>query len=123
MKSDGQSFLERLGVSSKTRFELRFSRVAMRLELGEVLDATELSLLYEAAFLATLCNIAFNGLGGCGGQIKPERETSRIMLEREFMAARERFFGSDGWKALPLPQRGSVLRIFLDVKIVQANFA
>ncbi len=123
MKANGQNFLEQLAVSSKNRFEARFSRVSLRLGLGEVLDAGELSLLYEAAFLATLCNIAFNGLGGCEGEIKPERETSRIMLEREFMGARDRFFNSAGWKGLPLHQRGSVQRIFLDVFVVLANVA
>ena len=97
--------------------------VSLRLGLGDALAADELSLLYEAAFLATLCNIAFNGLGGCGGEIKPERETSRIMLEREFMAARDNFFRSAGWKALPPTQRGSIEKIFLDVFVIQANLA
>jgi hypothetical protein len=121
MKADGKIFLENLAVSSTNRFEKRFSRVSLRLGLGEVLEACELSLLYEASFLATLCNIAFNGLGGCEGEIKPERENSRIMLEREFMTARDRFFNSSGWKALPESQRGSVQKIFLDVFVVSAN--
>ena len=123
MKTDGQTFLENLAVSSTNRFEIRFSRVSLRLGLGEFLDAGELSLLYDAAFLGTLCNIAFNGLGGCEGEIKPERETARIMLEWEFMAARDRFFNSAGWQALPPSQRGPVQRIFLDVMVVEENLA
>jgi len=91
MKTDGQSFLDQLAGSSPDGFAVRFSRISTRLGLGVSLNGREVSLLYEAAFYATLCNIAFNGLGGCGGQVKPSREANRIDLEREFMAARDRF--------------------------------
>jgi len=70
-----------------------------------------------------LCNISFNGLGGCGGEIKPERETARIMLEREFMAARTRFFTSTGWKTLARHLRESIKNVFLSVRIAEANMA
>ncbi len=80
-------------------------------------------MLYTAAFHATLCNIAFNGLGGCGGEITPDREPVRIALEREFMAAREMFFGSRGWNAMPAAVRGSVRRLFLHVTIAERNLA
>ena len=91
MKTDGQSFLDQLAGSAQNGFAVRFSRISTRLGLGVSLNGREVSLLYEAAFYATLCNIAFNGLGGCGGQVKPSREANRIDLEREFMAARDRF--------------------------------
>jgi len=123
METDGNAFLEHLAISSSNRFQSRFSRVSMRLGLGQSLNAEELNLLYEAAFLAALCNISFNGLGGCGGEIKPERETARIMLEREYMAARERFLKSIGWKTLPKHLCESIKNVFLDVRVVEANMA
>lgn len=83
----------------------------------------ELSFLYQAAFCATLCNIAFNGLGGCGGVIRPQRELSRRRLEQDFMAARDKFFASAGWRALPNPQKSSVQRIFLNVFVMDENLA
>jgi len=123
METDGNAFLEHLAISSSNRFQSRFSRVSLRLGLGQHLKADELHLLYEAAFLAALCNISFNGLGGCGGEIKPERETARIMLEREFMAARGRFFESIGWKSLKANLKESVKNVFLEVRVVEANMA
>jgi hypothetical protein len=123
METDGNAFLEHLSISSSNRFQSRFSRVSLRLGLGQSLNAEELHLLYEAAFLAALCNISFNGLGGCGGEIKPERETARIMLEREYMAARERFLNSIGWKSLPKHLCESIKNVFLDVRVVEANMA
>ena len=123
METDGNAFLEHLAISSSNRFQSRFSRVSLRLGLGEFLKAEELHQLYEAAFLAALCNISFNGLGGCGGEIKPERETARIMLEREFMAARGRFYRSTGWRTLKRNLRESIKQVFLDVQVVEANMA
>lgn len=123
METDGNAFLEHLALSCSNRFQSRFSRVSLRLGLGQFLNATELNLLYEAAFLAALCNISFNGLGGCGGEIKPERETARIMLEREFMASRTRFFTSTGWKTLAKHLRESIKNVFLSVRITEANMA
>jgi hypothetical protein len=123
METDGNVFLEHLSISSSNRFQSRFSRVSLRLGLGQFLKAEELHLLYEAAFLAALCNISFNGLGGCGGEIKPERETARIMLEREYMSARTRFFASVGWQDLKANLRESVKNVFLEVRIAEANMA
>jgi len=123
METDGNAFLEHLSISSSNRFQSRFSRVSLRLGLGQFLKAGELHLLYEAAFLAALCNISFNGLGGCGGEIKPERETARIMLEREYMSARTRFFASVGWLDLKANLRESVKNVFLEVRIAEANMA
>lgn len=104
-------------------FENRFSRIAKRLELGATLDEDELRLLFEAAFYACLCNIAFNGLGGCQGEIKPEREANRIRLEQDFMAVRERFLDCAGWRALAAFQRGQVVRIFLNVFVDEDKLA
>ena len=123
MNTDGQAFLEHIAVSSTNKFEVRFSRISIRLDLGSALDAKELSLLYEAAFLATLCNIAFNGLGGCGGEIKPDRELVRIMLEREFMEARTRFERCAGRKQLTSIQQTSIEHIFLNVFVSEENLS
>ena len=123
MKTDGQAFLEHIAVSSTNKFEVRFSRISSRLDLGEALDARELSLLYEAAFLATLCNIAFNGLGGCSGQIRPDREIVRTMLEREFMTSRGRFLTCAGMKRLSVPQAASIEKIFLSVFVAEDKLA
>ena len=123
MQTDGQDFLERLVSHSPNNFEGRFAKTSKKLGLGGLLTAAELNLLYEAAFYSTLCNIAFNGLGGWGGIIKPERESTRIKLEQGFMAAREKFFASRGWKKLHARARGSVKRIFLDVFVEENNLA
>jgi hypothetical protein len=120
--TDGQAFLEFISGSSSNKFEICFSKISARLNLGEALDAKELSLLYEAAFLATLCNISFNGLG-CGGEIKPNRELIRTMLEREYMAARARFLRCTGIERLSAAQTGSINRIFLRVFVMDPNLA
>jgi hypothetical protein len=64
MKTGGQNFLQKLSGPSYNGFERRFSKISIRLGLGNSLTEDELRLLYEATFRATLCNIAFNGLGG-----------------------------------------------------------
>ena len=119
MKADGQNFLDQLASASSTGFEKRFAQISTRLGLAIKLDANELGLLCEAAFYATLCNIAFNGLGGCVGGIRPEREAHRMRLEREFMAASDRFFASAGGKSLAASEKGSIQRIFLNVVVVE----
>jgi hypothetical protein len=123
MKTDGRNYLDLLGGPSRNGFERRFSKISMRLGLGKTLMGHEIRLLYEATFCATLCNIAFNGLGGCGGEIKPEQEANRRNLEREFMVARGKLYSSVGWEALLASVKGSVQRIFLSVIIAEANFA
>ena len=123
MKTDGQAFLEQIAVASTNKFEVRFSKISSRLDLGAALDAIELSLLYEAAFLATLCNISFNGLAGCSGKILPERETARCLLEREFMAARDKFCRCEGIARLSLDQLTAVEIIFLSVIVDDENLA
>jgi hypothetical protein len=123
MKTDGRSYLDLLGDPSCNDFERRFSKISIRLGLGKTLMGCELGLLYEATFCATLCNIAFNGLVGCGGEIKPEQEANRRNLEREFMAARGKLYGSEGWEALSASVKESIQRIFLSVLVAEANLA
>jgi hypothetical protein len=123
MQTDGQAFLEHIQFSSTNKFELRFSRVATRLDLGRALDARELSMLYEATFLATLCNLTLNGLGIFSGESVPEREAIRTLIEREFMSARSRFSKCAGSKRLSGPQKCSVESIFLKVFVAEENLA
>ena len=94
-----------------------------RMSLNDHMSAAELGLLCLAAYYATLCNIAFNGLGGCNGEIKREREAHRIGLERGYMAARERVYGSLGWQSLPESKRESATRVFLSVSVIEQNLA
>jgi hypothetical protein len=122
-RTDGQQFLAKLADSSQNAFEIRFASISTRLGLGMVLNGHELVLLHDAALDGTLCCIAFNGLGGCRGEIKPEREIRRMRLERAFMAARDAFYSSAGCKALPLYQMGAIERIFLNVFVTDDNLA
>src|ERR1017187_5308449 len=89
MMTTGEEYLDELAGFPPKTFPSRFSRYATRLRLGAALDGTELRWLYEAAFGATLCNIALNGLGGCRGEIKPEREPNRRRLGGGVMAGRD----------------------------------
>jgi hypothetical protein len=88
-----------------------------------VLSRDELILLFEVAFAATLCNIAFNGRGGCCGGIKPERERNRTNLERMFMAARDRFYATPGYQALDPAYKASICKSFLTVAVANKNLA
>jgi len=123
MQTDGQAFLDHILFSSTNKFELRFSRIAARLDLGNALDARELSILYEATFLATLCNLTLNGLGIFSGPIRPDRETVRTLLEREFMIARERFSNCAGMKRLSESQKCSIESVLLKVTVTEENLA
>ena len=123
MKTDGQDFLEQLATFPPNTFEGRFLKTSTRLGLGADLAADELSLLYRAAFRAALCNIAFNGLGGCDAQISPDQEGNRIRLEREFMISRDRFYACASWKRLQASQRNSIERVLLQVRVEERNLA
>jgi hypothetical protein len=70
-----------------------------------------------------LCNIAINGLGGCGGRIKPEHEPNRRRLEREFMAARDKLYACAGWRALPPSVRHPIQIVFLRISVNEDNLA
>ena len=121
MTTDGQNFLRELAHFPSNTFEGRFFEISHRLQLGSAFNGHELVLLYEAAFYATLCNISFNGLGGCRGHIKAYREANRISLERAFMAAQERFLACGGWNALHPLERGQIRRILLNVFVAPDN--
>jgi hypothetical protein len=123
MMTTGEEYLNELAGFPPKTFPSHFSNSATRLRLGMVLDRTELKWLYEAAFVAALCIIAINGLGGCGGRIKPEREPNRSRLEREFMAARDKLYACAGWKALPPFVRHPIQRLFLQIFVNEDNLA
>jgi hypothetical protein len=123
MDADSQDFSEELAGCSRPAFKSKFSRLARRLGLRDGLKRAELSCLYEAAFLAALCNISFNGLGGCGGEIRPEKESTRWRLEQAFMDARDNFYRCAGWQALTAAQQKSIRSIFLTVSVNEENLA
>jgi hypothetical protein len=117
LNTSGQEFVSLLASFPKNTFESSFARSATRLELAIELDRDELALLFDAALRARVCYIAFNGLGGCRGEIKPEREVHRIQLERDYMAARDAFFATSGWQSLLPARRGMIHSAFLEVSI------
>ena len=119
----GEEYLNELAAFPPKTFPSRFSTIATRLHLGTAMDQTELRSLYEAAYGATLCNIAINGLGGCGGRIKPEREPNRTRLETEFMAARDTLYACAGWQALPPFVRHPIQSCFLRISVNEDNLA
>ena len=123
MLTTGEEYLNELAGFPPRTFPSHFSCSATRLRLGTVLDRTELKWLYEAAFAAALCNIAINGLGGCGGRIKPEREPNRRRLEKDFMAARDRLYACAGWQALSPFVRHSIQSTFLRVSVNEDKLA
>jgi hypothetical protein len=121
MKTKGQEYIEQLAGFPPRTFESKFSRIAAELHLATTMDKTELECLFTAALLAIWCNTAFNGLGGCGGIIKPDRETNRIRLEREFMAGCDRLYASAGWKALPPSVHNPIQARLLHVSVHEGN--
>lgn len=123
MDSDNQDYFGELTNGSRTSFKTRFGRIARRLGLNTGLSRSEISRLYEAAFLAALCNISFNGLGGCCGEIRPENEPTRCRLEQSFMDACANFFESPGWKSLSTARKKSIRSIFLKVEVDNENLA
>jgi hypothetical protein len=124
MEPDSQESFEDLASDSqRLGFKTRFRRIAGGLGLNIGLNQNELARLYEAAFLAALCNISFNGLGGCGGTIQPEKEPTRWRLEQAYMDACQKFYRCKGWKALTPAQRKSVCAVFLAVEVSDENLA
>jgi hypothetical protein len=102
-------------------FSRRFSQLANKLALADYLTCSEFSAARNAGFYAALCRIAFNGLGGCAGQIKPGMEYSRTRLERKFMVEREKLLKSEGWHQLPPFTRDSAEAILLSVTVSEVN--
>jgi hypothetical protein len=123
MDTDSQNFSEELESCSRPGFKRRFGQIFRRMRLEGGLNRAEISCLYEAAFLAALCNISFNGLGGCGGVIRPEKEATRRRLEQAFMDSRDNFFKCPGWKALAPARKKSIQAVFLTVSVAEENFA
>ena len=123
MDAENQDFFEELASCPRAGFKTRFGRTLRRLGLNQGLDRKELMGLYEAAFLAALCNISFNGQGGCGGEIRPEKEPTRRRLEHAFMDACHNFYSCAGWKALKRNQKKSIQTIFLSVAVEAENLA
>ena len=123
MMTTGEEYLDELAGFPPKTFPSHFASRATNLHLGAALDRNELKWLYVAAFEATLCNIAINGLGGCGGKIKPEREPNRRRLERDFMAARDRLYGCAGWQTLSPSDRHPIRSTFLRVSVDADNLA
>jgi hypothetical protein len=121
MMTSGEEYLKELAGFPPQTFPTRFSRIATKLHLSTAMDRSELRSLYDAAFGATLCNIAINGLGGCGGIIKPEHEHHRRRLETEFMAARDRLYACAGWQALPPFVRHPIQNMFLRISVNESN--
>ena len=123
MSTEGQTYLAELSALPPNTFENNFSKTSTILDLGSFLNRRELEQLYHAAFLAALCNIALNGLGGFNNSISPLQERERVALEHTFMAARNLFYRSAGWFRLPAAQRASIVKAFLRVQVIARNFA
>jgi hypothetical protein len=123
MTNNGQSFLDQLAAFPPDSFENRFSLVVGRLGLAAALERNELSLLFEAAYRATLCNIALNGIGSKGGAILSAHEHERSRLEFEFMVSRDVLFASPGWQGLTRADQFALSRIFLSVSVAPKNLA
>jgi hypothetical protein len=123
MEADSQEFFEELGRCSSKGFKGKFGQLSRRMGLSGSLNRKELGRLYEAAFLAALCNISFNGLGGCDGEIKPEREPTRQRLEQAFMGACDQLYRCAGWKTLASNRKKSIQRTLLTVLVSDENLA
>lgn len=123
MKNPAQDFLQELGNLPPDSFESRFSRASTQLGLAGELTRNELTLLFEATFRATLCNLAINGLGALAGKILPDQEPSRFKLERDFMVARDILFASPGWQTLELSEQETLEKVFLSVVVKEEKLA
>jgi hypothetical protein len=123
MKNPAQEFLQELGNLPPDTFESRFSRASAQLGLAGELTRNELTLLYEATFRATLCNLAINGLGTLAGKILNDQESNRCKLERDFMVARDVFYASPGWQTLDPPEQEAIERVFLGVMVTDDKLA
>ena|SRR5690242_3829507 len=123
MKNPAQEFLQELGNLPPDTFESRFSRASNQLGLAEELTRNELTLLFEATFRATLCNLAINGLGALAGKIQCEQETRRCKLERDFMVARDILYASPGWQTLDEPEQETIEKVFLSVMVSDDKLA
>jgi hypothetical protein len=118
MNTPAQEFLQNLAAFPPDTFENRFSEESERLGLGNRFDRNELTLLFEATFRGALCQRAVNG-GEHYGEIRPEGEARRTLLEWDFMTARTTFFASPGWQSLPRGIQKAIERVFLMVFVAE----
>lgn len=123
MKNLAAEYLQELAHLPPDSFESRFSRTSIQLGLADSFSRNDLTLLYEATFRATLCNLAINGLGALRGNIRSEEEANRSRLEREFMMARDVFYASPGWQSLEETDQEPINRIFLGVSVAEDKLA
>lgn len=123
MKNPAQDFLQELGNLPPDSFESRFSRASTQLGLAGELTRNELTLLFEATFRATLCNLAINGLGALTGKVLPEQESNRFKLERDFMVARDILYASPGWQTLDQSEQETIEKVFLSVLVKDEKLA
>ena len=123
MKNPAQEFLQELGNLPPETFENRFSRASTQLGLAGEFTRNELTLLYEATFRATLCNLAINGLGALAGKIPGDQESNRCKLERDFLVARDIFYASPGWQTLDPPEQETIEKVFLSVLVADDKLA
>ena len=123
MKNDGQKFLEQLAGSTSDSFECGFSFSSNRLGLGGSFSRNELTLLYQAALLATRCNQAFNGLDEGSPACHVDVEARRNGLELAFMEARDILYAAPGWQILSPGEQESIDRVFLTVSVAQDKLA
>jgi hypothetical protein len=123
MKNPAQEFLQELSNLPPDTFESRFSRASNQLGLAGELTRNELTLLYEATFRATVCNLAINGLGKLAGKIPGEQEPNRRQLESDFMVARDIFFASPGWQTLEPLEQETIEKVFLGVMVADDKLA
>lgn len=77
MDLDGQQYLDALASLPSHTLESRFANTLAVLGLGGVFDRNELKLLYGASARALACNLAINGFGMVGEQIRPQDEARR----------------------------------------------
>jgi hypothetical protein len=121
MKNDAQIFLEQLASLPSDTFENRFSEKSTKLGLSKVLNRNELTLLYEAALRAVLCNTVINSL--INGKVDPKDEPRRSKSEEEFMVACEIFYASAGWQNLTPREQQRIQKLFMHVSVAKTSLA
>jgi hypothetical protein len=123
MNSEGHEFLRSLKALPPELYEYHFSTLLEELGLEELFDRNELILLCEAALRASLCQRAFNDVESHGVTPNQEPEANRFKLEREFMAARDIFYGSPGWQNLESCKQAIIEKAFFNIEVEEKCLA
>lgn len=123
MNADSEEFFEESTSCPRSSFKTKFDQTIRQMRLNPALKPAEMARLGEAAFLAALCNISFNGLAGCEGRIDPDKEQTRRRLEVAYMDACRDLYLSPGWKKISTAQKESVRNVFLTVMVDDENLA